>query len=245
MEVTVSLPLAFLAGLVSFLSPCVLPVVPSFIVLVSGLTLEELREGTIRAARFAAVLHSMVFVAGFTAVFVSIGWAATSTGQVLAHSLPWLSRIGGAGLVVFGLYLLGLLRWPALGRELRWHFPRRGAGPLGSLLAGVAFGAGWTPCIGPILASILLYVSLEGTHAEGVVLLATYAAGLGLPFVLASVSINGFLAGARYARRWMRGLQKVAGAILVLVGVLMVTGTYASLTESLAGLGQYIDLEMP
>lgn len=245
MEVTVSLPLAFLAGLVSFLSPCVLPVVPSFIVFVSGLTLAELRDGSIRAARLAAVLHSMVFVAGFTAVFVSIGWAATSAGQALTRALPWLSRIGGVALVAFGLYLLGLLRWPALGRELRLHVSGRGAGPLGSFLAGVAFGAGWTPCIGPILASILLYVSLEGTHVQGVLLLAAYAAGLGLPFILASVSINGFLAGARYARRWTRGLQRVAGAILVLVGVLMLTGTYASLTESLAGLGQYIDLEMP
>jgi cytochrome c-type biogenesis protein len=245
MEVTVSLPLAFLAGLVSFLSPCVLPVVPGCIVFVSGLTLEQLREGTIRGARLAAVLHSLVFVAGFTAVFVSIGWAATSAGQAFARALPWISRIGGLALILFGLYLLGFLRWPALERDLRVHVARRGAGPLGSFLAGVAFGAGWTPCIGPILASILLYVSLEGTHAQGVALLATYAAGLGLPFVVASISINGFLAGARYASRGTRGLQKMAGATLVLVGVLMATGTYASLTEFLAGFGQYIDLEMP
>ncbi len=245
MDVTVTLPLAFLAGLASFLSPCVLPVVPSLIVFVSGMTLEELRGGGVRDARTGAVVHSVVFVAGFTAVFVSIGWAATSVGQALTRALPWLSRIGGLALIGFGLYLMGVLRLPALERELRVHVTRSGAGPIGSFLAGVAFGAGWTPCIGPILASILLYVSLETTRAQGALLLAVYAAGLGLPFIAASVSINGFIAGARFARRWTTGLQRIAGVVLLLVGVFLTTGTYASLTESLAGLGQYIDLEMP
>ncbi|HSM59143.1 MAG TPA: cytochrome c biogenesis protein CcdA [Longimicrobiales bacterium] len=245
MDVSISFPLAFVAGLVSFLSPCVLPVVPSYVVFVSGITLEELRGGTVPGARHAAVAHSVLFVLGFTAVFMTIGWAATSLGQALARALPWINRIGGVALLVFGLYLLGLLRMPALARERRVELSGRPAGTAGSFLVGVAFGAGWTPCIGPILASILLYVGLEGTQLQGALLLATYAAGLGIPFVAASATLNAFLAGTARARRWMDPLQRAAGVMLVAVGLLMATGSFARLTAPLAGLGQFIDLEMP
>lgn len=245
MDVTISFPLAFAAGLVSFLSPCVLPVVPSYVVFVSGLTLDELRGGSVPGARRAAVAHSVLFVLGFTAVFMTIGWAATSLGQALARALPWINRIGGAALLVFGLYLLGVLRVPALARERRVELSGRPAGRAGAFLVGVAFGAGWTPCIGPILASILLYVGLEGTQLQGALLLATYAAGLGIPFVAASATLNAFLAGTARARRWMDPLQRAAGVVLVAVGLLMATGSFARLTAPLAGLGQFIDLEMP
>jgi len=244
-DVSVSFPLAFAAGIVSFLSPCVLPVVPSYLAFVSGLTLEELRDGTSAAARRAAVLHSVLFVLGFTAVFMTLGWAATAAGQAFAQALPWLNRVGGAALVVFGLYLAGVLRLPGLSRELRLHLASRPSGFAGSFLIGVAFGAGWTPCIGPVLASILLYASLEATRTEGALLLATYAVGLGIPFVAASAMFNGFLAGVGRAKTWMVPLGRVAGAVLVLVGVLMVTGSYATLASFLAGLGQLVNLEMP
>lgn len=245
MEISVSFPLAFLAGVVSFLSPCVLPVVPSYVVFISGLTLEELRDGSTSAARRAAVIHSLLFVLGFTSVFMTLGWAATSAGQALAHALPWLNRMGGVILVFFGLYLAGVFRIPALTREMRVHLSGRPTGPVGSFLVGVAFGAGWTPCIGPILASILLYASLEATRTQGALLLATYAVGLGLPFVFASVAFNGFLAGAKKMRDWMVPLSRVAGAALVVVGLMMVTGSFATLTAFLAGLGQFVNLEMP
>lgn len=245
MEITISFPLAFLAGLVSFLSPCVLPVVPSYVVFVSGVTLEELREGTAAAARRAAVIHSVLFVLGFTAVFMTLGWAATSAGLAFARAMPWLNRLGGVLLIVFGLYLAGLLRVPALTREMRVHLSDKPTGPAGSFLVGVAFGAGWTPCIGPVLASILLYAGMEATRTQGALLLATYALGLGLPFVLASVAFNGFLAGTRKMRDWMVPLGRVAGAALVLVGLMMVTGSFATLTAFLAGLGQFVNLEMP
>jgi cytochrome c-type biogenesis protein len=245
MEINVSFPLAFIAGVVSFLSPCVLPVVPGYVVFVSGLTLEELREGSAAGARRAAVLHSLLFVLGFTAVFMTLGWAATSAGQALARALPWLNRVGGALLVVFGLYLAGVLRIPALAREMRVHLTERPTGPAGSFFVGVAFGAGWTPCIGPVLASILLYASLEATRTQGALLLATYALGLGIPFILASVAFNAFLTGTKKVRDWMVPLGRAAGAVLVLVGVMMVTGTFASLTSFLAGLGQFVYLEMP
>jgi cytochrome c-type biogenesis protein len=245
MEITVSLPLAFVAGLVSFLSPCVLPVVPSSLAFVSGLTLEELRDGSAASARRAALVHSLLFVAGFAVVFMTLGWAATTAGQALAHALPWLNRVGGVILIVFALHLMGLLRLPALARDRRVHVARRPAGAIGSFLVGVAFGAGWTPCIGPVLASILLYASLETTRVHGVLLLAVYAAGLGLPFVAASAAFNAFLAGMERVRRWMVPIERAAGAVLALVGVMMITGSFARLSAFLAGLGQLVDLEMP
>lgn len=245
MEVTVSLPLAFAAGLVSFLSPCVLPVVPSYLAFVSGLTLEELRDGTGADARRTAVVNSVLFVVGFAAVFMTMGWAATTFGRAVSASLPWLSRAGGVVLVVLGLYLAGVLKFSALSREMRWQPSSRPAGAVGSLVVGVAFGAGWTPCIGPILASILLYTSLEATAAQGTLLLATYALGLGIPFVLASVAFNWFLAGAERVKHWMVPLERAAGGLLVLIGLLMVSGSFASLTAFLAGLGQLITLETP
>ncbi len=245
MDVTVSFPLAFAAGLISFLSPCVLPVVPSYVAFVSGLTLEELKDGNSHSARRSAVLHSVLFVAGFTAVFMTLGWAATSAGRAFAQLLPWLNRAGGIVLIVFGLYLAGLLRVPGLSREFRLHLASRPSGWTGSFLVGVAFGAGWTPCIGPVLASILLYAGMEATRGEGTALLATYAVGLGVPFVAASAMFNGFLASVHRVRGWMVPLGRLAGVVLALVGLMMITGSYAALAGALAGMGQFVNLEMP
>lgn len=245
MSVHVSFPLAFLAGLVSFLSPCVLPVVPSYVAFVSGLTLEELQERSSAEARRTALVHSLLFVAGFGAVFMTLGWAGSAFGRTVAAALPWLTRIGGVALVVLGLYLAGVLRIPALAREVRVHLTRKPAGKAGSFAVGVAFGAGWTPCIGPVLASILLYASLEATALHGALLLGTYAVGLGVPFVVASVAFNWFLASAGTLRRWVVPLERAAGTVLVIVGLLMVTGSFARLTGFLAGLGQLINLETP
>jgi cytochrome c-type biogenesis protein len=147
-------------------------------------------------------------------------------------------------MILFGFYLLGVLRMPALATERRMHLERRPVGALGSLLVGVAFGAGWTPCIGPILGSILLYASLEATMAEGTLLLAVYALGMGLPFVVASVALNWFLAGSAAARAWLTPLQRAAGTVLVIIGLLMVTGHFTTLTAVLAGMGQLINLEI-
>ena len=245
LDVQVSLPLAFIAGLVSFLSPCILPVVPSYLAFISGLTLADLRESSAAQARRGALINSVLFVVGFSAVFMTMGWGATSFGQAVTRTLPWLNRAGGVVMIVFGLYMVGALRIPALARERRVHLSSRPAGPLGSLVVGIAFGAGWTPCIGPILGSILLYASLESTMVHGSVLLATYALGLGIPFVIASVAFNWFLAGTDRLRSWMVPLGRVAGTLLVVIGLLMVTGRFATMTAFLAGLGQFINLEIP
>lgn len=244
MDVQVSYPLAFAAGLVSFLSPCVLPVVPSYLAFVSGLTFAELSDSPPPEVRRAATLHSIAFVVGFGAVFMTLGLVATSAGRTIAGALPWLNRIGGALMILFGLFLAGLLNLPALARERRVHVQSRPAGVAGSLAVGVAFGAGWTPCIGPILGSILLYAGLETTMAEGTALLGVYALGLGIPFVAASVGLNWFLAGSAWARRWIVPLQRLAGTVLVVIGVLMVTGRYASMTAFLADMGQLINLDL-
>ena len=248
-EIEVPFFLAFAAGLVSFLSPCVLPVVPSCIAFVSGLTLGELETSPTRQARARAALHSTLFMVGFGLVFMTLGLVATTAGVVIARALPWISRLGGVMMVAFGAILLGLLKIRALERDRRPGLssldPRPSRlGALGSLAAGVAFGAGWTPCIGPILASVLLYASLDATMVEGTLLLATYAVGLGIPFVAASVALNWFLAGSARVRNWMVPLQRIAGGVLVAIGLSMVTGQFARLTAFLAGLVQLINLEI-
>jgi cytochrome c-type biogenesis protein len=232
--VTVSMGLAFLAGLVSFLSPCVFPIVPSYVGFVTGLTLDELQEGGRAAARRQAAVHSALFVLGFSLLFVALGASATALGGTLRRSLPLLQQLGGVVIALFGLYLLGVLRIPALMRERRVHLASRPAGWLGSVAAGVAFGAGWTPCVGPVLASVLLYAGFEETMLRGMLLLGAYALGLGIPFFVAAVALNWFLAGASRIRRWIVPLERASGAMLVLVGVLLFTGEFARITAFLA-----------
>lgn len=242
-EIDVSYGLAFAAGLVSFLSPCVFPVVPGYLTFVSGMTLDELRGGDVRRARSRAVLHALLFGLGFGLVFMSLGAAATAAGQSLARWLPTLTRAGGALIIVFGLHMTGVLRVPGLSRERRVHLASRPSGWLGSVAVGIAFGAGWTPCIGPVLASILLYAGLEQTMAEGTLLLGVYGLGLAVPFIVSAVAFNWFLAGASRIRPWLGRIERVAGILLIVIGVLMLSGHFATLTAFLADLGQPFILE--
>jgi cytochrome c-type biogenesis protein len=239
-DVSVSIGVAFLAGLVSFLSPCVLPLVPSYVTFITGMTLDELTvNGTVSARRRAA-LHALLFILGFSLVFVTLGATATAFGVAVQRVLPRLQQAGGLLIALFGLYLIGLLKLPALMRERRVHLAARPAGLAGSVLVGVAFGAGWTPCVGPVLASILLYASTTTTMVNGMFLLGAYALGLGIPFFVAAVGLNWYLAGARRLSRWLRPVEIASGTLLVIVGVLMFTGRFASLSAYLAGFGQLI-----
>ncbi len=241
---TVSVAVAFLAGLVSFLSPCVLPIVPSYVTFVTGRTLEELTTAGTSAARRHAALHASLFVLGFTMVFVALGASATALGARLQHALPLLQQIGGVVIVLFGLTMLGILRLPTLMRERRVQMARKPVGMLGSVLVGIAFGAGWTPCVGPVLASILLYAGMSGSVARGSLLLGVYALGLGIPFWIAAVGLNWYLAGARRVTRWIRPLELVSGGALVLVGILLFTGRFAIIANYLAGFGQLFNVEL-
>ena len=238
----ISFGLAFLAGLVSFLSPCVFPIVPSCVGFVTGMTVDELRDGGHANARRQAALHAALFVLGFSLVFIALGASATALGTVLRRSLPLLQQLGGVVIVLFGLYLLGVVKIPALMRERRMNLASRPVGKLGSVIVGIVFGAGWTPCVGPILATLLLYAGFEQTLMRGVVLLGVYALGLGIPFFISAVALNWFLAGSQKMKRWLVPIERAAGAVMVIVGVLLFTGHFAMITSFLAQFAPVIDI---
>lgn len=239
---SISYTVAFLAGVVSFLSPCVLPLAPSYITFVTGMSIDDLAGGDQSGARRQAALHAALFILGFSLVFMALGATATIFGSALRRLLPALQQAGGVVIILFGLYLLGALRLPFLMRERRFQLARKPTGRVGSVLVGVAFGAGWTPCIGPVLASILLFAGMQGTMGQGMLLLAVYAVGLGIPFFIAAVAFNWFLGGARMLRGRLRMIERVSGALLVIVGALLVSGRFAILSNYLAGFGQLLTL---
>ncbi|NIM50037.1 MAG: cytochrome c biogenesis protein CcdA [Gemmatimonadales bacterium] len=228
---SVGFAVAFVAGLLSFLSPCVLPLVPSYVSFITGLSLDELGE-----RRWVAFTHALLFIAGFTLIFIALGASATQLGRFLNYNQAWLERFGGVLIVFFGLYLLGVVRWGALARERRLHLQDKPLGYLGSLLVGLAFGAGWTPCIGPILGSILTYTGVRSSLGEGIVLLLAYSLGLAVPFLLAAVAVEKFIDWFKRFRRYIPLTTKIAGGILVFVGVLLVTGYFSLLAGWLQGL---------
>jgi cytochrome c-type biogenesis protein len=239
---SVSFVMAFAAGLVSFLSPCVLPLAPSYVTFVTGMSLDDLASGDRGGARRQAALHATLFILGFTLVFMALGATATLFGAALRRLLPALQQAGGVIIVLFGLYLVGVLRPAFLMRERRVQLARKPTGRAGSVLVGMAFGAGWTPCVGPVLASILLYAGMQGSTGEGMLLLLAYAIGLGIPFFVAAVAFNWFLAGTRLLRTRLAVIEKAAGVVLVIVGALLVSGRFTIMSNYLAGLGQLLTL---
>lgn len=225
---TFGLLVSFTAGLLSFLSPCVLPLIPGYVTFVTGLSLEE-----VQGARRTALVHSLLFILGFTLIFLALGAAATVLGRVLLAYREWISRIGGAIVIVFGLYLLGVFNIGALGRERRVHLAHKPAGYLGTILVGIAFGAGWTPCIGPILGSILIYTSSAADLNRGLLLLFVYSMGLAVPFLLSSLAVNHFLAAFARFRRHLLWISRLGGALLVLIGILLVTDYFTIIASYL------------
>jgi cytochrome c-type biogenesis protein len=221
---SVSLAVAFLAGLLSFLSPCVLPLVPSYVSFITGLSLDDLGQ-----RRWVALTHAILFVSGFTIIFLALGATATQLGRFLNYNQVWLERVGGALIVFFGLYLLGVIRWGALARERRVHLQDKPVGYLGSVLVGLAFGAGWTPCIGPILGSILMYASVKSSLGQGLLLLFAYSLGLAIPFLLAALLVERFIEWFKRFRRFIPLTTRIAGGILVVVGGLLMTGYFSVL----------------
>jgi len=228
---SLSLAVAFLAGLLSFLSPCVLPLVPSYIGFLTGMTLEEMGN-----RRRLALTHALLFVIGFSLVFLILGASATALGRSLKHYQLWLQRIGGALVLLFGLVCLRMIRVRWLEAERRMHVQDKPVGFLGSALVGMAFGAGWTPCIGPVLGGILGLAANEGSLGRGMELLGWYSAGLGVPFLLAAAALEGFLEWFRRFRGYLPWVMRVTGALLVFVGLLMMTGQFTRLAGWLQGL---------
>ena len=222
---------AFAAGLLSFLSPCVLPLVPPYLCFIGGLTLDQLAEqqevGGVAARR--VFVAALAFVLGFTTVFVALGATASVIGQVVAENFRLLGQIAGVIIIVLGLHFLGLLRIPFLYREARFHVESRPAGLVGAYVVGLAFAFGWTPCVGPVLAAILFVAGAEGSVLEGSTLLTAYALGIGLPFLGAALAARPFMAFMARFRRYLGAVEKTMGGLLVLTGVLFLTGTMSEI----------------
>lgn len=221
-----SYPTAILAGALSFLSPCVLPLVPPYLCYMAGVSADELRRGHVedRAGYGRLVWTAIVFVLGFSTVFVLLGAGASTLGQLLRRNLDWLGLIAGIGIILMGLKFLGVLRLDFLSREARFQAdaPRRSLG--GAYLMGLAFAFGWTPCIGPVLGLILGLAGARQSVTEGMVLLSLYSAGLGIPFVLAAAFSASFLRAAHRIRAHFGLIEKSMGVMLVVTGVLFLTG---------------------
>lgn len=230
-SVSLGFLVAFTAGVLSFLSPCVLPLVPSYIGFLTGLSLDEMGS-----RRRTALAHALLFVLGFSLVFILLGATATAFGRTLKYHEVWVQRVGGVLIILFGLVCLGVIKFGALQQEKRLHLQNKPLGYLGSLFVGMTFAAGWTPCIGPILGGILTVASASETVGRGMVLLAAYSAGLAVPFLVAAWAVDGFLEWFRKFRRYLPWVMRASGALLVLVGVLLVTGQFTRLASWLQSL---------
>lgn len=232
MEEHVTLLAAFGAGLLSFISPCVLPLIPGYLSYISGLSVDEMRGIPASGApaspppRKRVVLASLAFILGFSLVFVSLGASASAIGHFLMSRLSLLGRIAGAIIVVFGLHTMGLLRVEWLYREKRVQAPQKPAGLIGAVLVGIAFAFGWTPCIGPILAGILAVAAAQNTVIQGVRLLAVYSLGLAIPFLATALAMNSFFTAFARIRRYYHAIELASGALLVAIGVLIFTNRF-------------------
>lgn len=230
-----SLYLAFAAGVLSFLSPCVLPLVPSYVAFITGLSFEELtHDHPQRKLRWIILGHSLLFILGFSVLFTSLGASATFLGQFLAAHRDTIRMAGGILVIVFGLFISGAFSFGFLQQEKKFHFRAKPLGFLGSFLVGVTFAAGWTPCVGPILSSILLYASTAEDMRSGILLLLFYSLGLGLPFFACSLALNTFLTAFQKTRKYIGVFTKVGGLLLILVGVLLLTNSFPLLHEALS-----------
>ena len=245
MAENVTLLAAFGAGILSFISPCVLPLIPGYLSYISGLSLDEMRGGPVAggaggaavalaaptAVRRQIVLASLAFILGFTIVFVALGASASAIGQYVMARLSILGKIAGAVVILFGLHTMGVLRIEWLYQEKRVQSQQRPEGFLGAALVGMAFAFGWTPCLGPILAGILAVAATQDTVAQGVQLLSAYSIGLGVPFFATALAINRFFAAFARIRRHYHKIEIVSGALLVVIGVLIFTDRFTIIAQ--------------
>lgn len=234
----VSYSLAFLAGILSFLSPCVLPLVPSYVSFITGLSFEDLTSGINRKkVQFLTITQSIAFILGFSAVFISLGASSSAIGRFLFDYQEWIRIIGGILVIIFGLFVAGFLKMDFLMRDRKFHLSGKPAGYIGTFIVGMTFAAGWTPCIGPILGTILVYASSKASTVYGLKLLAVYSAGLALPFFLSSLAINSFLSYSKKMLRYMRVIMVISGILLILFGIMLLTNRIRELSGLFPDLG--------
>src|SRR5216683_7434065 len=236
-----SLPLpiaAFVAGLVSFLSPCVLPLVPGYVSLISGVGIEELQQPDASLFR-KVMLNSIAFIIGFSIVFVTLGAISTEAGQLAARYKSTLARVAGVLIIVFGLHLTGIMRIKALYADRRLHSVKGGSTAWGAFVIGFAFAFGWTPCVGPILSVILGFAAAQDSVIKGIILLAIYSLGLAVPFLLTSLGIERFLKFYSRFRSHMHALEVVSGVLLIALGGLLVFGRFTLISNYLSFLNRF------
>jgi cytochrome c-type biogenesis protein len=277
---TIGIPIAFAAGLLSFLSPCILPIIPSFVAFITGMSSDELlnknnkrKEGSskygessdsldssinnridtktasgieeefekqesiqkVTTVKSTTFLRGCLFILGFSLVFVALGASITAIGSAFHEYSRWIEIIGGIMIILFGLNLLGILKIPGAQRDRGYKFSKRPAGHVGSLMIGMGFGAGWTPCIGPILASILTVAAVTTSLYEGILLLVVYSAGLAIPFIISALAIDKYLVTYKKLSKWMPWIHRISVALLIIMGVLLLSGYLTLITTSLAG----------
>ncbi len=225
----VSILVAFATGSLSFLSPCVLPLFPSYLSFITGMSLDKLRGASDARERRIVMTHSLLFILGFSLIFVALGASFSALGQLLLDYRGIIRTVGGGLIIFFGLYIAGLFKLPGLSRTVQLSIRNRHSGYAGSFLVGVTFAIGWTPCVGPILGSILALAGTTGTVGTGVVMLVAYSTGLALPFFLSSLAVGTFLRLFQRFRRAVPVLEVVAGALLVVVGILVMTNYFVIL----------------
>ena len=229
----VSILIAFAAGFISFLSPCVLPLVPSYLSFITGMSYEELVSGDSRRHLRLATLHTFLFIVGFSIIFIAFGATATFLGQLLLSYKRAVTLVAGIVVIIFGLYITGILKLKFLMGEKRLHLHNRPAGYFGSVLVGIAFGAGWTPCIGPVLGSLLFFAGTQEKLATGMMLLAVYSIGLGLPFMISALLTQKAFGSFNWLKRHMPVINAFSGVFLIAIGILMVTNYMTILSNYL------------
>ena len=230
----VSVFVAFTAGLISFLSPCILPMIPSYLAFITGISLEELsQDQNLKKVRKSVITNSLFFILGFSILFIALGASATFIGKFLAKNIRWFEIIGGALVVILGLHFAGVFKLKFLDRERKIHLEKKPLGLIGTVLVGMAFGAGWTPCVGPILGSILTMAAATQDIAKGIVLLISYSIGLGIPFLLTGLLIHKFFEYFKTIRKYFRVITLVGGILLVIIGVLLITGYFTTISSFL------------
>lgn len=223
----ISVFVAFFAGFISFASPCILPMIPAYISFITG-TIDH-RERSVGRT----ISRSLAFVLGFSLVFILLGASASLVGQLIAEYKPVLAKVGGILIVIFGLHMTGIIQIPLFYREARFRGPKQSASWAGSILLGMAFAAGWTPCVGTVLSSILLYAGMSDTVLKGVYLLTAYSAGLGVPFVLTGILLHFFGQKIVKWNRYTQVISRVSGGIMILLGILIFFNLFSRITQYL------------
>jgi len=230
----ISILIAFSAGFLSFASPCVLPLIPSYITYITGVSFKDLTDAETRTKlRWTTTFHSLLFIMGFSTVFILMGASATYLGQLLIRYQYWVMKAGGVLIIILGIQFTGMINLPFLQMERRVELRKKPLGYVGSFLVGIVFAAGWTPCVGPILSTILIYASTSKSFMTGVVLLTFYSMGLGIPFFLSSLAFNFFLSTFEKIKRYMRVITIVSGLFLIGIGILLLTDKFQEINTYL------------